>query len=391
MKRITIFLFVLLALLFTSSSVFAQQINVTIPEDANSQYYLIFNKGLKQDTVQSGMFSFGGSATITIPNKYKDYAGMASLQVSGKKSAMFIVNKENFSVNYADNQFVFKNSPENDYLYAYLKQTGPAQRDTSLYADKFIELLQYMNMLSGMASGQQQRNLETLYQIHQYAQNELNAEALYTSSLWYFIIDPLSRIGGQKAFGQDMVKLLDRIKSQLVFEALADDLLTIVNQYAWDDAFDIIIPYVVESGRIEHPQGNMYAAFTLAKLRKGMLVPELEGLQAPMVAGKYAHTILFFYESDCPNCKLELEKLIARYPSIKEKNVRLISISADHDENEYKTMASRFQWKDKLCDFKGFGGTNYTNYGIIGTPTYFLLDKDNKVIGRYGSLDAMSF
>lgn len=367
----------------------AQKITVTIPENANSKYNLVFNKGLKQDTIRSGVFNFAGNATITIPEQYKDYAGVAILQVQGGKSHSFIVNHENFSMDYVDGNYTFKHSPENDYLYGRLKNTMIEQNE-SLYADRFIGLVQYMNALNAIVSGQE-RGLDARFRIHRYALEELDIEALYTSGLWFYIIDGLTKLGNQESFGNDMVKILGRVKSQEVFEALSNDLLMIVNQYAWDDAFDIIIPYIVETGRIEYPQGNMYAAFTLAKIRKGMTVPDLEGLKTPLRPGGYNQTILFFYESDCPNCRLEVTKLIANYPYLKKNNIRLISISADHDKKEYEAMSSTFLWPDKLCDFQSFGGSNFLNYGILGTPTYFLLDKDCRLEGRYATYEGMKF
>jgi len=44
------------------------------------------------------------------------------------------------------------------------------------------------------------------------------------------------------------------------------------------------------------------------------------------------------------------------------------------------------QWADKLCDYKGFDGDNFRNYGIVGTPTYILIDKERIIRGRYVQL-----
>jgi len=43
-------------------------------------------------------------------------------------------------------------------------------------------------------------------------------------------------------------------------------------------------------------------------------------------------------------------------------------------------------WTEKLCDLKGFEGEYFKKYGVIGTPTIFVLDKDKTITGKYAHL-----
>ncbi|MCU6167647.1 hypothetical protein KWH76_22865, partial [Enterobacter roggenkampii] len=100
-----------------------------------------------------------------------------------------------------------------------------------------------------------------------YALNQLDVDKLYSSGIWYNVIDGLTRLtADQQLMAEDMVRLMKRIKSQEAFEHLANNLILITEQYGWDDAFDIIVPYIEESGRIAVPQGRIFDAFALAKV-----------------------------------------------------------------------------------------------------------------------------
>jgi len=371
----------------------AQKIDISLPKQANKEYAFILNRGIKQDTIQKGNVSFTGGITINIPQKNKDYVGMASLQIKDNPPVNMIINHENFDLEQnPDSKYVFKNSAENTYLYSILQDGVVPPVDSTLYAAHFINLIRYMQQLNKVNS--QNVSLAERSNVRLYALDKLDMNRLYTSSLWYFIIDGLVKLTtNQEVLGNDMVRLLKRVKSQEIFEHLAKNLITITEQYGMDDAFDIIVPYIQESGRIKVPQGNMFTAFALAKVRKGTLAPPIEGLKRSVKETGSKKTLLAFYQPDCENCHVQMDRLIKDYPKLKQMGVRVISISSDTDKNSFEKDIKRFPWadEDKLCDLKGFAGKNFLNYGIMSTPTFFLLDENNKVIKRYAIIADIDF
>jgi hypothetical protein len=58
----------------------------------------------------------------------------------------------------------------------------------------------------------------------------------------------------------------------------------------------------------------------------------------------------------------------------------------DKCKDVFEYTASGLPWSDKFCDFKGFDGENFRNYGIVGTPTFILTDDGGIVRGRYARL-----
>ena len=382
----------ILCLCLVSNVSYAQKIAISLPQSSNEKYVFILNKGISQDTIQSGVMPTTGDLEINIPEKDRGYVGMGSLQIRGISPFNLIVNHEDFRVTQDVNgKYLFKDSPENDFLYSIMQNGVAPVRDTCLYASRFVDMIRYMQQLNKVSSG---INLMEKAKARSYALNQLDIESLYTSGIWYNVVDALVKLNSsQQMLGEDMVTILKRIKSQEVFEHLSGNLITITEQFGLDDAFDIIVPYIQESGRIEIPQGSMYRAFALAKVRKGVKAPALEGLLSPLENNNTNKTLLVFYAPDCENCHVQLDQLIKLYPTLKAQKVRIISISSDRDKSTFDRDVARFPWvdSDKLCDFKGFGGANFINYGVMSTPTLFLLDSDQRVIKRYALVTDIDF
>ncbi|MDR2955949.1 MAG: TlpA family protein disulfide reductase [Prevotella sp.] len=388
-------IYILFTLVFITPLLsFGQSINAYLPSEANKEYAFTLNKGINKDTIQQGKISVTGNIKIKIPEKEKGYKGIGSLLIKGNNPLNLIINNENFHLEQdtTTRKYKFKESKENDFLYSIMQDGKIPAIDTTLYASHFIDLIRFMQQLNRVTT----QNVDLMERANAriYALDKMDMESLYTSSIWHNAIDALTRLSvSEEAFGNDMIRLLKRIQPQEVFEHLADNLITITEQYGWDDAFDIIVPYIKESGRIEFPQGNMYAAFALAKIQKGTLAPDIEGLETSLKSSGAPLTLLVFYQPDCENCHIQINRLIEDYPRLKQMGVRIISISADSEKESYENDLKRFPWnkEDILCDFEGFAGKNIITYGIMSTPTFFLIDKDDKIIKRYALLSDIRF
>lgn len=374
-------IWVLCVLIFILSvSLKAQTINIEQSEAAGKEYSFSLCYGLEMDTIAYGSLDGAGAITVKLPEKNKGYKGLAFFRVEDLPMQILIINGEDFKARLGNAIPEFENSREND---AFNKKDISLLSDTSLYANRFFELSSYFQSLRSVLSGQSM-GLGDRYKVRNYAEEKLNADDLYTSGLWFFVIDGLTQLyADQESFAKAMISILKRVKSEKVYIGLSENLVTILNQYGWEEAFDLIVPAIVESGRVKYPQGALYDAFRMAKLVKGSLAPNLDGLSNKKHNGQ---TLVLFFESDCNNCKTELKKLADAYAQLKEKNIRVVSVSADHDEDAYRNAVKDIPWKDTLCDYKGFAGINFLNYGISATPTYFLLDSELNVVKRFSQL-----
>ena len=86
-----------------------------------------------------------------------------------------------------------------------------------------------------------------------------------------------------------------------------------------------------------------------------------------------------------------MDKLIKLYPQLIQQGYEVVSISADLDIYIYENYARKMPWKHKYCDFRGFDGKDFLNYGIIGTPTFYQIDEEGIVRGRYVQVEDIDF
>ncbi|MDR2085563.1 MAG: redoxin domain-containing protein [Dysgonamonadaceae bacterium] len=401
----------------------AQTVEFHFPHFAGKEYLIYLNKGTQNDTVQKGTIAADGHFTFTLPEKDRDYVGMINWTLpQGKQN--FILNNENISIKAAndspnDNNFIFENSKENDF---WLKQINDfkeifqqsdaiyrvqgtfdkngafyqaskteltllndkykEKRDelinSDLYAARYMEIF---NFLNGFASDLTLSEQEKWNSAVQFINDRLDMDVLYTSGFWNHLISLTFDLFPDKMlFGQAMIKNLQRTRSPKIFDALANDLVTICEQFAWPDAEDTIISYLNTSGRVKNATGALWVALEMDKVKPGTKAVPIQGIK------NLSNALLIFYESDCSNCQTQLAELIKHYPTLKKKNIRVISIASDENKPVFEHWAATFPWKDKLCDYKGFTGENFINYHIIGTPTIFVIDKKGYITGRYVKL-----
>jgi peroxiredoxin len=401
-------------------------VELYFPNFAGSEYHFYLNKGTQNDTIESGTIGPSGRLDFILPEKDKEYAGMVHFSLGQNGTLNFILNKENFSISNKDANFlenvVFTNSAENDFFRLQLRQQQALYRkadaiyrfqdayaddntlystmeteftrlqglydtvqkelaESNLYAAHYLRLIGFLNGFGSRlyAPG---ANEERMQDASHFINDELDMDVLYSSGFWNHVISSTFELfADKKQFGEAMVNNLKRIRSQQVFEVLANDLITICEQYGWVDAENVIIPYLLESGKVTNPQGKLYLAFELDKIKAGTKALPIEGQKS------LSNTLLLFYESGCGNCVIQIGELKKYYSELQKKNVRIIAISADTDENVFEYHSKDFPWPDKLCDFKGFDGKNFRNYGVVATPTIYLVDKKGIITGRYARLE----
>jgi peroxiredoxin len=372
----TLVLLFLLAISFCSV-LRAQTISLYFPNEAGKEYALHLYQGQNTELVASGKMNAQGRAQIIIPASHARYSGIGLLTLdNGASNIQLIINGENFSIEAdGDTDIIFKNSPENDYMIAVFAGRNPVQTGANMYAPRYLALLKYQNELQQPAN---------IIQLRAHLRRNLDVEALYTSGLWNHIISGTFNLHrNKKDFGVDMVEVLKRTNNQVVFEALAEDLITICTQFGWETAQDEIVEYLISSQRILHPMGRLHTAFQQHKVRAGVKAPALINGNRKI---ELANTLLVFHETGCGSCEQQMQAIVRNYQTIRQRGFELVSVSADFEEETFKKSSTPFPWQMKLCDYKGFAGINFVNYGVVGTPTMYLINKDGIVEGRFARL-----
>ncbi|MEY8686077.1 peroxiredoxin family protein [Bacteroides sp. AN502(2024)] len=119
--------------------------------------------------------------------------------------------------------------------------------------------------------------------------------------------------------------------------------------------------------------------------------PPLVGKKAPRLSRTDPSvpggvTLLVFYRTDCETCESVLRDLRGFYPTLQERNVRIVSISCDKDQSVFSSRAAAFPWATKWHDSRGFYSPDFEAYGVTVTPTLVLVNPDGRVAGSYGTL-----
>ena len=72
--------------------------------------------------------------------------------------------------------------------------------------------------------------------------------------------------------------------------------------------------------------------------------------------------------------------------TLQAQNIETVYISIDTDPTAFEVAYANTPWPT-YCDFKGWNTPAAKAYHITGTPSYFLLDKDNKILARPNNVE----
>ncbi|MDL2257500.1 thioredoxin family protein [Bacteroidales bacterium OttesenSCG-928-I14] len=417
-----------LLLIRLSVSLSAQTIDLSFPYFAGQEYDFFIFEGTKNDTIQKGFIPHDGRLSLSLP---EDYTGMGRWLLKNGGGLDFVVNGEDFTVSCSeampsDESIIYTGSPENDYfrnyffrqqaifrkmdvmnmgIEAYIKERDnpicvlfhsekekqlaefkdlvQETQTSSFYAAKFRRMSDFLNgyPMYVIYSYDEEGQENMLKDRRRYVEEELDMEALFTSGLWKELISQsVGLYENEAAFISAMRHKLKAVRSQKIYECLAADLVSICEQYNWYEQEKQLIYFLIEDGRITEPTGRLKQVLTLYSLDKGGPAPALSN------GKKLKNTVLVFYETGCNSCDNEMQRLKGNYSLLKERGYEVVSVSADNDMQIFDDTAKSFPWKDKYCDGEGFEGDDFRSYGVMGTPTFYVIDKKGIVQGRYARL-----
>ncbi len=270
---------------------------------------------------------------------------------------------------------------------ASIQQLNDSVSQSSLYAARFLEWADFMNRLY---EAEQQQSPEKARIIRNELETKSDLTSLYTSGqLWgnvhnYYIsmFNRLDTPEKQEEYAGSINKIAERLTGMLQV-AFFESSIHETERFGWSKAQESIAQNIANRyPDMEFKNSNLQRLVGLFRSFRGEKAHALVGLSNTLT-GK---TLLVFHEAGCGNCEGQLNLIKENYPILQEKGYRVISISADIDSTVFKYHTLSFPWKDKLCDFRGFEGENFKNYGIIGTPTLYVIDEKGIILGRYARL-----
>ena len=100
------------------------------------------------------------------------------------------------------------------------------------------------------------------------------------------------------------------------------------------------------------------------------------------------YTLIVFGATWCPKCTEELPKLIQNYVKWRNLGVEVVYISLDTDQTVFQQSVANYPFFT-YCDFKKWESKVVQDYYVFGTPTMYLLDRNQKILLRPNSVAQM--
>ena len=127
-------------------------------------------------------------------------------------------------------------------------------------------------------------------------------------------------------------------------------------------------------------------------MKPGQLAPEIEfaNLDGSTLGLKDIEAdtlIVAFWASWCPHCMEAMPRLNAEMG--KHSNKKVLAVSLDEDPTAYRQAAGKLNNLLHLCDYGKWNSKPVADYHVMATPTFFVLDKERKIVGKYDSVEQL--
>ncbi len=169
-------------------------------------------------------------------------------------------------------------------------------------------------------------------------------------------------------------------------QTILSELIDIFNTYNMDKLKD---KYLTEANNLKCTINDRLASTLKSnnstsigqKMPNAIFVNPIHTKAKSLYDIKSSKKIVVFWSSTCSHCEAELPKILEKYEKLKTQNIAVVGFSLDSNLDEFRRKANNYPW---ISDSEGKGW--YSSYGetynINATPTYFILDADNKIISK---------
>ncbi len=242
---------------------------------------------------------------------------------------------------------------------------------------------------------------------HLFDSTDFNDSALIRSPVYitkvraYFTL--FNNYGTFDEVEQAYIKALDRLMSKAavndqVFNFLLED---ISNGFEKSE-YELFFAYLTEnyllgsSCKNEEDEAELRERLEFFKLlADGNTGPDftifLEDSTALVLSEmKSEYKLLIFWASWCGHCGIMMPEIKKIYDEFKSSDFEVLAISIDNVEQEWRDAIAKnnYNWIN-YSELKGWDGSVALKYGIRATPSFLLLNKDNKIILKPRTTDQL--
>ncbi|PIF43136.1 peroxiredoxin [Chryseobacterium sp. 52] len=212
-------------------------------------------------------------------------------------------------------------------------------------------------------------------------------DMLESSSLLRPVLVSYLNSGGNTNVAGSVDTLLDRLKVETPRgQTVLSELIDIFDAY---DMEEFKIKYLTLAKNLKCTINDRLAT-TLksnANVEMGAAFPNIKFQSPANTSAKSLYDVkadkkvIVFWSSTCSHCESELPQLLAKYNDLKAKNIQIVGLSLDTDKSSYTQKIAAFPWIND-SELRGWNSSYVDMYNVHATPTYFILDANNKIINK---------
>lgn len=393
-------------------------VSIQAPADFKDQDAILYTLNGSKDIIVTKEQSKNNTWTFKYP---KNYLGMMKVYFPNSNNTFnFISENKNVSVKLETQANKIKDIVYLDEANDIMSKLQEGSQKKELILPALAQIKEYykdntefgkalkteINRLSGNASGIDQAQHPFIYFYNTHYSKFLSGDAskkinqeeiinfidksndmLETSSLLRPILVSYLNSGGNTNVTASVDKLLDRLKVETPRgQTVLSELIDIFDVYDMQDFKD---KYLNLAKNLKCTITDRLAS-TLksnANVEMGAVFPNYKFNSPVNTTAKSLQDIkadkkvVIFWSSTCSHCESELPQLLAKYSDLKAKNVQIVGLSLDVDKDSYSKKIAAFPWIND-SELKGWNSTYVDTYNVHATPTYFILDANNKIISK---------
>ena len=277
----------------------------------------------------------------------------------GTWAGNMVANKPVYFTNPKDD-WRLQDFEKREHFWDNIHTTNPELINSPLYTEHILEYLKYY------------MNPEM-----QFSEDEMNAGFMKS------VDTIMQRFGGNPKTQEFALKYL-----QLGFKEIGNEKVLQYIDEKYQQEIEQCNDSAIDKEAFEKRMAG-YAAMKEGNQAPNIIFEKQINSSSALAVGLYniksEQTLVVFWASWCPHCMEEMPKLNEWAKN--NPNTKVIAISLDEDKTAYENAISNFTNLSHYCDFKKWNSKAVKDYYIYGTPTFILLDKDKKIVGKYSSFE----
>ena len=97
--------------------------------------------------------------------------------------------------------------------------------------------------------------------------------------------------------------------------------------------------------------------------------------------------IVLFFSSNCPHCQVETPDFYEFITGI--ENIKVVAVGLEDQRESWEEMTKDYTEFINILDLDKWSSQKVSDYGISAIPSYFVLDKDKRILAKPRDIEAL--